>query len=321
MVGLEAAVAGNLPGRWVAGPQHVPLPVRGGGTGPVPPGATGIPGLGVAPGWSSGGWVTGLGGGTGRDRASRTARAGGTSCRPGRAGRVPGQPWPRRVAGWAERPSVPVAGGGARPAGGVPDWADRVQWRAGGELGWAGVAHGTDGAVAGDAPARAGRSAGAGLAAGRGRRRVRRSQSQAARLAGRYGSAQSGASSAARPTATAAIRPATWTAGRVIRSTTTVGSMFLNPRLAPRNVSASAANGTATASARIASAAGPGAAPPRVSGPRVSNPASGPAKTSISTAHSTEATSTGRTAARRIAATRPASSGGPLPAGRRRARK
>jgi hypothetical protein len=137
---------------------------------------------------------------------------------------------------------------------------------------------------------------------------VRRSQSQAARLAGRYGSDQSGASSAARPTATAAIRPATWAAGRVIRSTTTVGSMFLNPRLAPRNVSASAANGTATASARIASAAGPGAAPPCPSGPPAISRASGPAKTSINPADSTEATSTGRTAARRIAATRPSAS-------------
>jgi hypothetical protein len=142
MGGLGVAAAGNLPGRWVAGPQHEPLLVRGGGTGPVQPGATGIPGLAGAPGWSSGGRVTGLGGGTGRDRASRTARAGGTSCRPGRAGGVPGQPWPWRVAGWAERPSVPAVGGGARPAGGVPGWADRVQWRAGGELGGRGTGGG-----------------------------------------------------------------------------------------------------------------------------------------------------------------------------------
>ena len=94
--GLGVAGAGNLAGCWLAGPQDEPLPLRGGGTGPVLPGAGAIAGLADVPDWSPGGRVTALGGGTGRDRASRTARAGGTSCRPGRevgrAWRVPGQP-------------------------------------------------------------------------------------------------------------------------------------------------------------------------------------------------------------------------------------
>ncbi len=88
MGGLGVAAAGNLPGRWVAGLQEVPRPFPGGGTGRDD--------------------------GTGRDRASRTARAGGTSCRPGRAGESSGLP--------ADR--VQSAGGRPRLGSG---WADMVQ--------------------------------------------------------------------------------------------------------------------------------------------------------------------------------------------------
>ena len=202
---LGADVPGSRAGWAGRGGEYRPLVERRRGRcGGRPAGSAGGAIPRDAPGWSSGGWVTGPGSGTGRDRAAElpVARAGPPAYPAGLGsrGRTPGCGGSR--AGPAQR-SAPGRGsglGGQGPVAGGPSW------------GWAGTGPRDERGRGWWRPGPVRPGAGAGPAARRRRRRVRRSQSQAARLAGRYGSDQSGASSAARPTATATItwRPEPW---------------------------------------------------------------------------------------------------------------
>ena len=90
---------------------------------------------------------------------------------------------------------------------------------------------------------------------------MRRSHSHATHAAGTYGSTHRGASMTALPVAATTATPVSCTRERPIRSTALVGPMARKPRLAPRRVSSSAANGSATASALSAVATSEGRAP------------------------------------------------------------
>ena len=95
-----------------------------------------------------------------------------------------------------------------------------------------------------------------------------------------------------------------WPPDRPNLSTITVGRIWRYPRLAPSRVSASAANGRATASARSESATMPGAAPDLPRWPLSRRCASGPANSSMAAVQASDTTTTGTTAARRMAGTR-----------------
>src|ERR1039457_1866119 len=95
-----------------------------------------------------------------------------------------------------------------------------------------------------------------------------------------------------------------WPPDRPNLSTITVGRMSRYPRLAPRKVSASAANGRATASARSESATMPGAAPDLPRWPLSRRCASGPANSSMPAVQASDTARTGTMAARRMAGTR-----------------
>ena len=100
------------------------------------------------------------------------------------------------------------------------------------------------------------------------------------------------------------MTPMSWAVDRPILSTTTVGFITRYPRAAPSRVSARAANGSASASARSASATVPGAAPSLPRWPLSSRCASGSANRSMPAVHASDTTTTGMTAARRMAGTR-----------------
>ena len=100
------------------------------------------------------------------------------------------------------------------------------------------------------------------------------------------------------------MTPMSWALDRPILSTTTVGFIARYPRAAPSRVSAKAANGSASASARSASATVPGVAPSLPRWPLSSSRASGSANRSMPAVHASDTTTTGTTAARRMAGTR-----------------
>ncbi len=121
--------------------------------------------------------------------------------------------------------------------------------------------------------------------------------------AGRYGSAQSGASRAEVPATAAAATPSSCRVDRPILSTSTVGRISWKPLVAPSMVSARAANGSATASTRSALARSAGRTG-SASRPATRSLASGYTNAIRTAAPSTDEIATGMTVARMMAGIR-----------------